>query len=524
MTKIAREIAYYSRSRGALWALAAAILGGGMLLAWALGERAAAVDESPRGRVAEAAYGGGEALGAFAASVEDRRFGLWECLEAMPVLANVVPEARWPEARLALEGRFGGEAAALAMDFLEASFGQAPEARARLEERASAEPPVRFANRILARLALSRNLKQEAARFYAREGVFAEAVEERREAVGLYWELDDLGMLRRLAGEPRYQDALDDWVMLGLAVEARDWLSVTRLNLTLLLDEVGGPALWVTAVAGAVWSIVLLQLGQGSGGMGRSLGLAGAALVLGVASGVPTLVANSMLVSYFDFDESGVFLRDLGFYVLSVGLREEVCKLLAFVPLGLYVARRGDELEMLTVAGFVGLGFAIGENFTYLESSLGGAAPGRFLTANFFHIGMTGLSGLYFCRSFAIRGYDWSHFLYVFGLVVVAHGLYNALLSLPEFGDFSFLAYTVYILLSLRFFAEAHQLREPSNPVVSFSAVFTAGACLVVVSALLYMTREMGFGRAFDVVGPEALSVGLIAVMFFREFREELHA
>ncbi len=528
--KMAIDARYYTRHRRTLWVGALGILSLGTLVAFLLGQRPDPSSASVRGRLEEAAYRGpagagrSELVALWAEALNEWRYELWDFLAAIPVLASALPESDWGAVAGALDDRFGTEASALALDYFEASFDEVPAARERLEMKAGSEPPTRFANRILGELSLARNLGMEAARYFAREGAFAEAVEERRQAIALYQELGAWKRIRSLAAEPRFRDAIGHEARLRLAVEDRDWLVASRYEFLWRFTDLKPGILLIAGIGGGVWAIILAQLGLGSGSGARLPILCAAAFVLGALSVVPTAVSNAMLQSYFNVAQTGDFLRDLAFFVVSVGGREELCKLLLFLPLVPLLIRRGEELEMLIVAGFVGLGFAVAENFGYLEVSAGSAAPARFLTANFFHVGLTGLCGLYLCRAFAIRGYDFAHFLYVLGSAILAHGLYNALLALPELAEFSFLGYSVYILLALRFFEEAHALLGPARPTVSFSAVFAAGICVLVVAALIYMTRLVGFRDAFNAIGPATLSVGLIAVMFFRAFREELHS
>ena len=90
---------------------------------------------------------------------------------------------------------------------------------------------------------------------------------------------------------------------------------------------------------------------------------------------------------------------------MCIGLREEALKLLLFVPLIPFLLNR-DDLEILTVAGLVGLGFALEENINYFQASAGLSAVGRFATANFLHIALTAMCGLTLTRAIVHRGED----------------------------------------------------------------------------------------------------------------------
>lgn len=517
-----------------MWKAALGILGAALLIAWIMGGRYEAGDETMRDRISERLFspstesGAGNDLPSIALDeyyklVDDRATTAWEALEAIPVLANTLPEKEWPGIRELLASRYDEGLADLAVDFRNAIVGSEAEAVSRIEKLANGEPPLRWANRVLGELALRENLKREAAGYYLREGSFPDAEAERVIAVNLYHEIRDYQKLDSLRSDPRFAAAMSPRLKLDLAIRERDWLGVAEYQLQHTLASVRLDFVVLALIGGCVWGVILLQFGQFGTRSFGSIGLCLAAFVLGAISTFPTIYLDIVVGELVDLEPNGDFLHDFAVSIADVGLREEFCKALLFLPLVPILARRANELEMLIVAGFVGLGFAVEENTVYFEMTQGLAGPARLLTANFFHIGLTGLTGLYLCRAVSIRGYSFSHFFYVFGIVVFAHGAYDALLSQSQMGDLSLFAYTVYIVLSLRFFAEAHELREPSHSAFSITGTFTVGLSLFIGCVLVYLSWRMGLKAAVAQLVPSLLGVGIVAFMFFREFREELY-
>ena len=88
------------------------------------------------------------------------------------------------------------------------------------------------------------------------------------------------------------------------------------------------------------------------------------------------------------------------------------------------------------------------------------SAPGRFLTANFFHVALTGLNGLALFRACTRGMSGLNDLMLMLPLTITAHGLYNALLDLPDIDGGGFLAMVVYVSFSLYFFNRIHALRS----------------------------------------------------------------
>ena len=215
--------------------------------------------------------------------------------------------------------------------------------------------------------------------------------------------------------------------------------------------------------------------------------------------------------------------RDIFLYTIGgVGLREELSKLVLFLPVLPFLLKRDDELEALILACFVGLGFAVEENSNYFLNSEGSSMAGRFLSANFFHIALTGLNGLCLFRACSRRG-SWNEFLYVFPVTILAHGLYDGFIDMPDAdGLGGFLAMAVYVGFSLWFFNYAMPLRENRRMIVSLSGAFVAALSLVMATIIVYQMMNLGAQAGLLVAWSELLGSVLIVFMFFRAFNEQL--
>jgi len=420
----------------------------------------------------------------------------------------------------ALAQQFGNETATLLGDSFIASSNPKGSSRERLELKASMEPPPRYANRLLGELEMDARRYSRAHPYFRREGAFPEAERSRTLAVETLRRDERFDELNQLLDEPKYQVFRTPNIQLDLATHQRDWWLVAKTLPIHMLSNIDWRMATIAGIAALVWAALLLRLGQVDSWLSQTSGLCGLAFIAGALSVGPTLFLVILQDAYVGYQPDGDLVSTIAFFVGGVGLREESCKLLLFLPFAFYLARKGNELDALIIASFVGLGFAAIENIGYFAQSSALAAPARFLTANFFHIALTGMGGLYLCR--AIRNSNYNDFLYVFGIMIVVHGLYNTLLSLPQFQEGSFFAMIVFILLSMYYFRELNGLNARSRPAHSLSFLFVSGLCLILASLIVFQSSQIGLFTALKLIIPEVLGSVLIVFMFFREFNEAL--
>jgi len=282
-----------------------------------------------------------------------------------------------------------------------------------------------------------------------------------------------------------------------------------------------GPTM-LAVFAGCCWFAFLLQTLEVTRLRDQRLWLALAAVGLGALSVWPTLFLLLWQEVAWELNDSRELMPGLRYNILGVGLREELAKLCCLLPLMPFLLRQRNELVVLLVSACVGLGFAIEENIGYFSGSQGQAAIGRFLTANPFHMTLTGLIGLAVYRGLRYPR-DWGpHALATFGLMVFAHGIYDAAISLPALADYSIATTIIFALVVYQFFHELRELRTTSNDTISLTATFLCGVSLVTSATFVYLSATLGSDAAFDTLFNGILSMSLMVYLFLREMPETL--
>ncbi|MCZ6675432.1 MAG: PrsW family glutamic-type intramembrane protease [Verrucomicrobia bacterium] len=406
--------------------------------------------------------------------------------------------------------------------FINALSDKPEPAKTKLEQLATSTPTPRYANQILGIIASDAQLYNKAYPYFLKESEFPEAQWAREQAVLNRFYINDFEALEKLANDPLFSNAFKPRIRAELAIHKRDWLNAIKWIALGQLARIETGIFILATIGMVVWSTILLQLGQATRFDKLTPFLCLGALFLGVLSTTLTLFWIILEDLYLPISGGDDLFHNIVYYVATVGLREEVCKLLFFLPLAPVLIKRGNEMEFLLVASFAGLGFAYQENFSYLSDSMGTAFTARFLTANFLHISLTGMSGLFFCRAWRTRGYSYNDFLYIFGIAVIAHGLYDALLTSPLMEDGGLLAMILYILFSKFYFKEAHNLRQKSHSVISLTGTMAFGVSLLIASLLVYLSIILNLPQAIQLAFSSFLGSAIILFMFFREFNESL--
>tara|TARA_R110002096_G_scaffold4493_3_gene20764 strand:+ start:13108 stop:14727 length:1620 start_codon:yes stop_codon:yes gene_type:complete len=289
---------------------------------------------------------------------------------------------------------------------------------------------------------------------------------------------NELERLRELLAQPKIRRSTSVLVRFEAFSKLRDYAGIFE---TVLVHDYAGLSLAYVGLTFFVAMVWFFIVGQFSGFRSDQLLIYGAAILLGVFSATLTLFVVIVQEEVFGlFPENGDFVQGLINNVAGIGLREEFIKLVCFIPLIPALLRRSNPVEALVVAGFVGLGFAVQENLSYYSRSGGNATVARFLSANFFHLAMTGLVGYAAYRFAQLPQRRWEELLATFLTVVLAHGIYDALLTLPEFMEHSWLSLIVFAVLAYRFFGVAHSLPLTWRQELSPLGIFVIGTSLLI--------------------------------------------
>lgn len=319
-----------------------------------------------------------------------------------------------------------------------------------------------------------------------------------------------------------------DWQRLESSASEGRWAAVWWGAPRVIVQSWGNwGAATLALLTGLSWFVFAVHASQPTGWKdGRIWGCA-VAVALGVLSIWPTIFFMLWQEHAWGLAESEQPVEGLKFFILGVGLREETAKLLCVLPLLPWLVRRRDELAALMVSGCVGIGFAMEENVNYIFGSAGTGTLTRLLMPAPLHMAMTGLIGVAAYRACRWPK-DWGpQFVLVFGLVVFAHGLYDALLSVPFTGDAlreeqSFAAYLVFLGLVYQFFRELRELRSRPSAIISLPATFLFCVSLVASATFVYLSAAVGFQYAGDMLIGSVVAQSIMVYLFLREMPESM--
>ncbi len=290
-----------------------------------------------------------------------------------------------------------------------------------------------------------------------------------------------------------------------------------------IFSDLSRPGIITLAVfAGVCWLVFLWQVLRVRSPWDWRVPTTLVALALGVLSIWPTGFLILYQEQRWQLRESLELVPGLRFFIFGVGLREELAKLVCLLPLMPVLLRKRDELLALVASACVGVGFAIEENIGYFTGSRGTDTLGRFLTANPFHMAATGLIGLAVYRAFR-HPRNWGpHALGIFGLLVFAHGLYDAFIVLPDLAEYSLFGTIFFALVLYQFFRELRTLRPSGRDTISLTATFLCGLSLLTAATFIYISAIAGARLAADTLLTDVVGFAVMVYLFLREMPETM--
>jgi len=381
---------------------------------------------------------------------------------------------------------------------------------------ADLQPPIRWANHLLGRAALMTGDAREAARRFDREGL-AFPVEARRDlkrALAIWSHVEAWDEIRARVKDRRYASAIGPALRLKLAAHDGRWPEILRWLWPASFEGVEPWPLFLAAVAAILWFGLAARMGRLHDKVPGRGALYLTAFALGVLSIYPTLVVITIEESIFSLRVLGHPLPDLIYFVFGVGLREELAKLLLFLPLLPLLRRRRSRLEAITCGALVGLGFAAEENIVYFHRMDMAAALSRFLTANFMHMSLTALV--------ASAAYEGSHarpgsrdsLQTMLPLAVVLHGAYDFLL-VTSAGIFAMAIFIVLAQQFLRLMMNASS-REEQDDVFR---LFVGSLAILAGVSYIYAATRVGPAQGFAFIASGLLGMAIMIYMFVREMK-----
>lgn len=394
---------------------------------------------------------------------------------------------------------------------------QAGEPSADLLWHAHAPQPLPLANEVLGDFHRADKRLKQACIYYLREVRSSGADSARRKHIELLVGKNDLAALARLAGDPLYAAHLSPRVQLVLALHERRWSDVARTLLALERELYPPVAALLALAAGITWMIVALQAIQPPGAWSFRFVAPWVALAFGLASswvsGFAGLWQEEMLG--LTARDSGELSHILLFFVFGAAPRDEVIKLLFFLPFLPFALSRKSRLEMLLLGGCVGLGFAARESLLFFRDSGAEIGFGRFLTAPFFHLSATGVSALALCELLSAPRQKASAFCGILFTVILAHGFYDAFMAVPRFPFLVVVSMIAFLLISLSFIDQLRAVRDHLTDQVSIVATLVTG--ISVLSCLMFVcaSANLGFSIGMFALGTNALGLAAVVLMIY---------
>lgn len=324
--------------------------------------------------------------------------------------------------------------------------------------------------------------------------------------------------LQELLQNPEYYRLAPIGVRMDLDYDQGRWVALFISSLQSTWYERSWQAWFITLLAAAVWTAIVLRLANVGTWRDNRLISAAAAFLLGVLSAVFTLMALIWQERAFGIVEDGTFINGVIYYIAGVAAREECLKLLCVAPLLWFLRGDPDDRRVLMVGAMSGLGFAAAENLNYVDANTVGTAFSRFMTANFLHLALTALAaqGLVTWLRHPTRGFD--HFLFRLTAVILLHGVYNLFLTQTALAEYTILSLTTLGGIGLWYFHQVRLERRNQHMTISLHALFVWGMVGLIGIGYVLGSWDFGLYLAFQIMLQSFLGSGLLMFIFFREF------
>lgn len=403
--------------------------------------------------------------------------------------------------------------------FLDAGDTQAS-AMQRVHEAALKDPATPFASGFDGDFLFKTGKLKDALTAYMREGRRDESRKARARAFSIALELQDSEALRELCSDPRYLREVGSGQMASAARITGDWwlllCSVLKLQWARWSQTLAMP---LALLAAGVWYLLLVY--TGSSERWRWL-----RYLSSVFAGVISVWVLDFLMETYRY---GINLEDqktagheIIQWVFYVGIPEETVKLGLFAVFLPLLLRYASASKAALTAGCVGLGFAFEENLGYYLHQGGVTAIGRFITANFLHVALTGITGSALYDMVRSRFHRAGDFLVAYTGACVAHGVYDysgsesAQMMGIDIAGVIVLAVMARIYLGKLKPADAELRRRT----LSSTFIFCVGSALLVAATIMVTVWQMESMSGATTALRSVVGVFPIALLYVREFRE----
>lgn len=170
----------------------------------------------------------------------------------------------------------------------------------------------------------------------------------------------------------------------------------------------------------------------------------------------------------FSFEMNGEALNDLIYSIIGIGLNEELSKIIgAIIAFRLLRKHINESIDYLVYAGMVALGFALVENFMYIERYGIDIITNRSFYSVLEHIINTSIITYgYFRFKIFNRGHQWKNTLTGLLIAISSHGLFDYFILNPNFKLISPVLVIIVYLIGINFWISM------LNNAVNFSSYF----------------------------------------------------
>lgn len=387
-----------------------------------------------------------------------------------------------------------------------------------LHSEADRDPPMPWANHALGREAFKEGRMREAADRLEREALAFDRADDIEESLTLRLASGDRnGVITRLRDDRIARMA--PLLAFRIAMEQREYGRALRWLLPYGFPKPKPGPLALAAVSAIAWFSFCARLGQMRLKPRFRVPLYLTAFVLGCLSIPITHFLIEWQQTVLNLHQHEDMFRDLVFWILGVGFREELSKLICFLPLIPLLRTKGQPLDIVTCAALVGLGFASVENLLYFTHGDLSSAIARFLTANFLHMTMTAIAGTALCKIGKTEE-GFHDFTIAFLKVVVLHGLYDFFQANRLVADtLSFLSMTAFIFLARDFVLIMHDARLRAGRNKSLLPPFSYGMAAVGAASFIYGCALLGPKHAAEAMYLGMLNMAIMIVVFVRQLR-----
>jgi hypothetical protein len=138
-----------------------------------------------------------------------------------------------------------------------------------------------------------------------------------------------------------------------------------------------------------------------------------------------------------------------------------------------------------------------------------------------FHMALTGLIGLAAYRACVWPKQCAPQFVAWFGVMVLAHGLYNSF-TMPSLADFALGSAVIFVFVIYQFFRELRPNQKLKVEPISLTANFLFCVSTVAAATFVYLSAAVGWQMAGDVLVAAIAGQSVMVYLFLREMPERL--